>query len=398
MNLISLMKYYFYYIFLHLTLAGSSLIQIGDAISVNVDSFITYKHASNILKSAKNEKSDGIFIFSPGAVINFGTPGTIFDLKAKANYNIIQYTDYSNLDKTTSKINLNGSYAPSSVLRSRFSYSNLEGQHARSESDTIGAPALIETTTESYSFNTNYLVSPKISLSVGFKQSELSYDTYSDQLSSKKDQLIPLNFNYNISNKLSLVHGISLFNVKVGQRIGYFNDLLFLLPPYEMDSVYYNIGLNGTILPKLTGGFDVGYRTVSYSYQREDANSFGANSALTWKISPKFKTTLNLSKDFDVSGSGSSYNFNRGQINALYSINSEYRLSYSIARTNRHYKTDIQRLELSDRKESYTSTSLDMYYIPSKNLSLIFGLNSIKSKAKQDFDYNEFRFTCKLLY
>ena len=55
------LRYYIYYIFLHLTLAGSSLIQVGDAISVNLDSSVAYKYSSNILKSETNELSDAIY-------------------------------------------------------------------------------------------------------------------------------------------------------------------------------------------------------------------------------------------------------------------------------------------------------------------------------------------------
>ena len=75
------LRYYIYYIFLHLTLAGSSLIQVGDAISVNLDSSATYKDSSNILKSETNELSDAILQFTPGAVVNFGQSGTLLDLK-----------------------------------------------------------------------------------------------------------------------------------------------------------------------------------------------------------------------------------------------------------------------------------------------------------------------------
>ena len=84
------LRYYIYYIFLHLTLAGSSLIQVGDAISVNMDSSLSYNHSSNILKSETNELSDDIYKFTPGAVVNFGKPGTALDLKLKAYYDILK--------------------------------------------------------------------------------------------------------------------------------------------------------------------------------------------------------------------------------------------------------------------------------------------------------------------
>ena len=146
------LRYYIYYIFLHLTLAGSSLVQVGDAISVSLDASASYKHLSNILKSETNELSNGIYTITPGAVVNFGKPGTALDLKLRAYYNILEYQDYSDLDINLSKVFLSGSYSPSDLTSSTFSYSNVEGQSAKSELSLAHAPALVETSTETASF------------------------------------------------------------------------------------------------------------------------------------------------------------------------------------------------------------------------------------------------------
>ena len=84
------LRYYIYYIFLHLTLAGSSLIQVGDAISVKMDSSASYKHSSNVLKSMRNELSDVTYTLTPGALVYFGNPGTALDLRLRAYYNILK--------------------------------------------------------------------------------------------------------------------------------------------------------------------------------------------------------------------------------------------------------------------------------------------------------------------
>ena len=393
------LRYYFYYIFLHLTLAGSSLIQIGDAISVNLDSFVTYKHSSNILKSETNEKSDGLYIISPGAVVNFGKPGTAFDLKLKANYDIIQYQDYSDLDINLSKLYLNGSYNPSERLNNSFSYSNFEGQTARSELSVEGAPALVETSSESASFSTSYQYSPKLSFSLGVNQRDLKYDTYTDQLASKKSTTIPFNLIYQYSNKLSVVYGVSLTETEIGERKAYFLGNQYIQPAYETDSVYYNIGLRGTILPKLTGQFDVGYRTLSFSTNTNDFNAFGATSALSWTLTPKLRTTLNLSRDFDAAGSGSTYRLTKGNLSTVYSINSEFKLSLNLGRTGKYFKSNSALVGgQSGRGETLTNISLNLHYIPSENYSFIAGYNTVRSDAITDYDLKEFRLTAKLKY
>ncbi len=393
------LRYYIYYIFLHLTLVGSSLIQVGDAISVSMDSSATYKHSSNILKTETNEQSDGIYTISPGAVVNFGKPGTALDLKLKANYDIISYQDHSNLDINLSKVYLNGSYSPSDLSNSSFSYSNVEGRSAKSDLSIAGAPSLVETSTETVSFFTSYRYSPKLSLSLGVNQSELTYETYSDQLASKKSTSIPFNLIYQYSNKLSLVYGVSLTETKIGERKAYFNGIENTQLAYETDAVYYNIGLRGTILPKLTGQFDVGYRTLSFSTNTNDFNAFGANSALTWTLTPKLRTTLNLSRDFDAAGSGSTYRFTKGNLSTVYAINNEFKLSLNLGRTGKYFKSNPALVGgQSGRGETLTNISLNLHYIPSENYSFIAGYNSVRSDAVDDYDLREFRLTAKLKY
>ena len=107
-------------------------------------------------------------------------------MKLSSYYDILKYIDYSDLDVNLSKTYLNGSYNSSDLTSSTFSYSNVEGQSAKSELSLADTPALVETSTETATFFTSYRYSPKLSLSLGINQSELTYDTYSDQLSSKK--------------------------------------------------------------------------------------------------------------------------------------------------------------------------------------------------------------------
>lgn len=393
------LRYYIYYIFLHLTLAGSSLIQVGDAISVSMDSSASYKHSSNILKSETNELSNGIYTITPGAVVNFGKSGTMLDLKLRAYYDILKYQDYSDLDINLSKVYLSGSYNPSDLTSSTFSYSNVEGQSAKSELSLAHAPALVETSTETASFFTSYRYSPKISFSLGVNQSELTYETYSDQLASKKSTTIPFNLIYHYSNKLSVVYGISLSDTEIGERTTYFSGIPFNLASYDTNSVYYNLGLKGTILPKLTGQFSVGYHTLSFSTNTNDFNAIGATSALTWTLTPKLRTSLNFSRDFDSAGNGRTYRHTKGTLSTIYSLNNEFKLSLNISRADKYFKANPAREgEDSDRSENLSNVSLNLHYIPSGNYSFAVGYNVARSDALKDYDLNEFRLTAKLKY
>ena len=382
------LRYYFFYIFLHLTLTGSSFVQIGDAISVKLDASATYKHTSNILKSEVGEISDSFYVFSPGAVFNIGTPGTPLDLKVKAKYDIFQYNDYDIYDINRLKVYLDGSYIPSQLSSSVFSYSNIESQSAISELSTKANPALVEVSTENASFFATYKYSPKLSFSLGANQKEITYDTYTDQLASKKSTSIPFKVIYHYTNKLSLLYGVTFTDTEVGPKTKY------SLPGYNTDSIYYNVGLKGIILPKLSGHFDVGYRTLEYDTSLRDFNAFGMTSSLKWTMSPKFYTTINISRDFDAAGSGGTYRFTRGNFTSVYSINTEYKLSFNFGRTLKFFRDR----QIDSRDETLTNASLNLHYYPSQNYSFSTGYNYIKSNALDDYDLREFRLSANFKY
>jgi hypothetical protein len=380
----NLLRYYFFYIFLHLTLTGSSLVQIGDAISVKLDASATYKHTSNILKSEVGEISDSFYVFSPGAVFNIGTPDTPLDLKVKAKYDIFQYNDYDIYDINRLKVYLDGSYIPSQLSSSVFSYSNIESQSAKSELSTKANPALVEVSTENASFFATYKYSPKLSFSLGANQKEITYDTYTDQLASKKSTSIPFKVIYHYTNKLSLLYGVTFTDTEVGPKTN--NSL----PGYNTDSIYYNVGLKGIILPKLSGHFDVGYRTLEYDTSLRDFNAFGVTSSLKWTMSPKFYTTINISRDFDAAGSGGTYRFTRGNFTSVYSINTEYKLSFNFGHTAKFFRKNPI-MNTKSRGEKLTNASFNLHYYPSQNYSFSTGYNYIKSDALDDYVLREFK-------
>ena len=395
------LRYYIYYILLHLTLTGSSFVQIGDAISVHVDSSASYKHISNILKAETNEISDGVYVITPGAVLKFGKSGTPIDFSLSAKYDIYEYQDSESLDINLMKIYLNGSYNPSEIFNSNFSYTNIEGQSAKPDLSVQAddSLALVETTTESASLLTTYKYSPKLSFSLGLKQSELIYDSAEDRirLSSKKSTHIPFKLIYQYSNKLNVLYGVTFSNNEVGEKQS------VNLPAYETDSIYYNVGLGGTILPKLTGNFDVGYRTLSFSDNIKDFNAFGATSSLIWKTFPKLRTSINFSRDFDSAGNGGTYRSTAANINALYSISTDYKLSASLGRTQKFFRGDANR-DIQNQHETLTNFSLNLQYYPSSNYNFAAGYTFTKSDSDDVinrtafYDNKEFRLSANLKY
>ena len=90
---------------------------------------------------------------------------------------------------------------------------------------------------------------------------------------------------------------------------------------YDTNSVYYNLGLKGSILPKLNGQFSLGYHTLNFSTNTNDFNAFGATSALTWILTPKLRTLFNFSWDLDADGYGRTYGERFGSLSTIYYLN-----------------------------------------------------------------------------
>ena len=154
-------------------------------------------------------------------------------------------------------------------------------------------------------------------------------------------------------------------------------------------------------MPKLAGQFNLGYRTLSYSTATDDINALGVISNLTWTLSPKLRTIVNFSKDFDAAGSGSTYQFTRLKLSAIYSINNEYKLSFNLGRTVKNFRENLLIYGVnSTREELLRNFSVNLHYIPSKNYSFIAGYNIVRSEADllNDYDLNEFRLTANLKY
>ena len=407
----NLLRYYIYYVLLHFTLTGSSFIQIGDAISVHVDSSVSYKHTSNILKTAANQISDGLYVITPGVLMNFGKNETPLDLSFRAKYEMLHYNDYGNLDVNLSQIYFDGSYNPSEIFNSRFSFSSL-----RSTKSDLSVPTIIvsidKTTSEFASYLASYRFSPKSSVSIEVQQSELDYDLAVDRmrLSSKESTHLPFKLIYHYSDKLNVLYGVTFSNNKIGDRIrtvnvendqGQLVPINFFQQAYETDSVYYNIGLSGNILPKLTGNLDFGYRSLSFSDATIDYNAFGASSKLTWMTYPKLRTSIFFSHDFDSSGDGGTYKSTMANFNALYSISTDYKLSVEFGRILKKYRENSIR-RINAREDALTNFSLNLLYYPTVNYSFAAGYSYSKGDfddaIMDDYDSKQFRLTANLKY
>lgn len=377
------LRFYFYTIVLHLTLAGSSFVQIGDAVSVKLDSSAGFTHTDNLFRDNSNKQSDDFYTITPGLDISYGQPNAGLDLNFGLSYDIVRYSEFDALDVELLRYNISGKMNQLSSFGTNFTFSRAESQSPRSTFDVAGNPDLIETTQSNYSITTEYRYSPKFSVGLGLKWSELDFDTFSDEIAGKDSFNLPLDLIYRYSEKLDVVYGITYINRDVGARTASNSD------GYETESYFYNVGLRGELLPKLSGKFSVGYRTLEFSNNNSDRDSLGLNSSLTWAISPKIQSMIGIEKGFDAAGSGDTHEITKLNISNAFSINTEFSAGLNVSFSEKDFRS---------RTDEVHNFSLTLSYTPSNNNHFTFGFYDTESKSVVDYDVEEFRIRADFRY
>ena len=274
-----------------------------------------------------------------------------------------------------------------------FNYGIDEGQSAQADLSGYGDPNfqdLIETKNEFYSIDATYHYSPKLSFSGGVDASEFTYTTYIDKYASKKTFEVPLELIYHYSKKISSFYGLQFRHRDIGQAIAGGN--------YETDSIYYNFGLRGEIKPKIDGSVSVGLRNIEYSnedtenYSKEYKETFGIHSLLKWRASPKFSSTLHLSRDYDTAGSGNSFNQTKVHLHNSYVINSEFSLSADANISSKKFVSGSRR---TDEMNRYT---LNLDYFPTEHSILTMGYGYVDSRSISKYNESGLNFRLSVLY
>lgn len=377
------LRFYLYTIILHLTLTGSSFVQIGDAVSVKLDSSVAYTNTDNLFRDDSNKESDGYFTITPGVEVSFGQNQAGLDLKLGLAYDLTRYSDFDQFDSDLLKFNIGGSTDQRSNFDTKFSYSQVESQSPRSSFDVAGDPDLIEATQTRFSVSTEFSYSPKLSIGLGIKGNDLEFDTFANQLAGKESYTIPFDLIFSHSEKLDVVYGITYTNRDVNAITATNRDA------YETDSYYYNVGLRGDLLPKLSGQFSVGYRTLEYSNDISDLNTLGIKSSLNWKLTPKFQSLISINRGFDSAGSGETYELTTVRIANSYTINSEYAAGLNFGFSEKDYRS---------RTDNMNDFSLTLTYIPNYNNQFTIGFFMVDSDYLIDYEVEELRFSADFKY
>ena len=393
-------------------MCASPLVSIGDNADIYFDGSSTARWTSNVFLTDENEVDDFIYILSPGFEFNVGRNVSNADLSIVTRYDIVRYNDFSDLDVGLLHLKLRSAYKSSRLELEIFA--NYDEQKSNS-GDTFRVDDLIESDLSGAGINGEYSISPKFSIGLGASYNKTEYTgPFEGILAGQENKSLPLDIFYELTPKMDLSLGYIYRDTEVGaldptliDRSGF--DLITGLPlidtatglplidpstglpalvsvttrqsdTYSRENHFFNIGARGSLLPKLSGFFKIGYRVresgvrtftdvtrdilnniegppVNDALRFSEHTTLGVDADLYWRATPKVSTRLGLSRDFGVGSDGAPLRLSSLSLTTDVSLNNNYTASAKIGYMQRDYT-------YRDREDDKYSAGIRIFYTP----------------------------------
>tara|TARA_Y100000385_G_scaffold225843_1_gene236375 strand:- start:859 stop:2196 length:1338 start_codon:yes stop_codon:yes gene_type:complete len=422
------------------SVVAAPLVSIGDNTDIFFNGSSSLRWSSNLFRNENDEDPDSSWTVSPGFEINVGRGISNADLTVVTRYDIVSYQDNDQLDTELFHIEALGSYETSRLnLNGSASFDEMKMNDGQNNVQND----LVELNTIAGDLDAEYRVSTKFSFSAGVRYDETEYQTYTDRLVDRETTSFPLNVYYELTPKLDLTLGYTYSTTDIegtgnssDSAIQNFDGLgapttlvqtttSAFQTGYVRDDHFYNIGLRGNILTKLTGYFKVGYRTRSPEdstksttrfttetpfggglptttdtsppdelIKRVDSSKLGLDANLTWMATNKLLVQLALSRDFGAGGEGESSEITRANLVGNYSFNTQWSAMANLGYTETDYPDDV-------REEEQLTGGLRFNYVLNTYCRFSAGYtytDNDSSRASSSYDNNTLDLTAILRY
>ena len=327
----------------------------NSAVSLTADVGVQYD--DNIFWSKTSKVGDTIYSVSPGADYHFGqnslAHGSVSYREAFTRYaknstpNVNLGTGAADFGFSDEKLTLDGT-ASYSQLDQNNSALLPTGGHTLLRSDLLALGASAES---------NLLA--KISARIGGNYSLTEFKTTG--LINSRHFDVPLNLYYQTTPKLDLSVGAS-YGEEMPEGAG----------PNSRD-LYYNVGLRGSLAPKLTGNFSVGYRTRNVP-ANPSQRMLGFDGSFNYELTPKTTAALSLSRDFNTSPLGQTLVSGSYGLSLTTAFNPQWQATSRISYQTSDYGNVVfaqgNALALPDRRvDNYWEGRLQLSYLYARWLS-----------------------------
>ena len=306
-------------------LQASPLYSVGDNLDIFFDGSSSLRWSSNVFRDDSNEVDDLIWTVKPGFEFNFGRGASNADLVLGASYEVLRYNDRSDLDAELAHVNALGSYESARLVVSG-SASFDERQSSSSDLGDVNLDAnLARSEVVDAGFDAEYQYSSKFSFGFGVNYNDVKYvDVDEGDFADTEVVTLPFDVFYELTPKLDL--SLGYINRESDVEGGAAGD-------YDKTTEFYNVGLRGDLLPKLNGSLKFGY----IDDDRADDGMFGADLNLSYAVSQKLTSSLLLSRDYSVGGTGETIEKNSVTVRANYAIDAKYSVSGNLGYEQRDY-------------------------------------------------------------
>lgn len=292
---------------------ASPLVMIGDYVNVFFDGSSSLSWQSNIFYDDKIEKDELMLVMSPGLEAVIGNKLTGFDTVLKGNYEMQRFNKRSGLNDDYLHLSAISSYKGARIdLDAAYSFD--EEQTTAGQQGASGSQFIEMDVTRAQLIG-EYTLSPKFSFETGARYNDREFKDERDRLADVESFSIPVDIFYELTPKMDLSLGYEYTMDEVGLAAG----------DYDRESHFMNVGLRGALLPKLSGFFKIGYRTVNpEGATRNSDRNLGLSADFTYLTTPKITSELSLFRGFEVGSEGQSAENTSAKLNVNYSIASNY--------------------------------------------------------------------------
>lgn len=293
---------------------SSPLIVVGDYVNVFFDGSSSLLWYSNVFFDDEKEVEELVLEMSPGLEANLSNQASGFDASIRANYEIQRFEELFDLNGEYVHVNAVSSY-DGARLDLNASYSFDQQQTTAGQQGTQGSEFIQLDVTRARLQGT-YTLSPKFSFNSSVNYNDREYKDRKDRLADVESYSIPVDLFYELTPKVDL---------SVGYEYSFEEVRTSGVTDFYRKSSFINVGARGNLLPKLSGFFRVGYRTVNpEGSERESDQTLGINAELTHYTTPKLKSSLRLQRGFGVGSEGQSVENTSARLEFDYTISGNF--------------------------------------------------------------------------
>jgi len=338
------------------------LISFGRQVPLYITGNATLRHDDNIFLRATNEEDDLIFIFAPGADLQF--VGS--DTKAGVTYTHQWISYMTNTDLDSDLDSFTGMFSHQRP-RSRWS---LDGAVVELDQNNFNARNFEESarrTVSEVSAAASWDVTAKTSVGTGTSFERTEYE--STRFVGNTVWEVPVDWYYAVSPKMDLSAGYRIRQTK--------------LKATDNDSKdhFLNVGARGRFSSKLEGQVRVGV-TQRRPETGESSSLLGLSSTLTYAVTPKTTFELNAANDFSSAASGVSQKVLRLGVTGRFELSMRWSVNSSVNFDSSEY------LDRNARKDDFIVASVGIAHALTANSS--FEVSYLHRKNRSNFEVVNF--------